>query len=308
MEGIQRFGIFIVVLLVHSSVAKIDYRRPIYVIGHMVNSIGEVKEYLDRGSNVLESDISFHTNGNVEKIYHGPPCDCNRTCTGTAKLSTYLDYVREITNPYSGGYSRKLILQFFDLKLDNVSPTGKFKAGQVMADHVLDHLWVNLRFNDKLIRVLLYINSISDKDTVVGFIRRFKERGVEHLLKNVGFDGGLDNLKDIKAMWESIRVKSNVWQGDGVPNCLSHRYPDQRLREELDARDAAEGYIDKVYHWTIDDKTRMRKSLDLEVDGMITNVPEKLVEILQEQQYANKFRLATVDDDPFQKFVLHQVQ
>lgn len=39
------------------------------------------------------------------------------------------------------------------------------------------------------------------------------------------------------------------------------------------------------------------------VDGMITNDPDDLYEVLQESYFRNEYRLATPDDDPFERFV-----
>ena len=39
-----------------------------------------------------------------------------------------------------------------------------------------------------------------------------------------------------------------------------------------------------------------------DVDGIITNHPERLVNVLRETEFAKKYRMATQDDDPFQRF------
>ena len=38
------------------------------------------------------------------------------------------------------------------------------------------------------------------------------------------------------------------------------------------------------------------------MDGIITNHPERLVNVLRENEFVNNFRLATQDDDPFLRY------
>lgn len=116
-----------------------DCRRPFYIIGHMVNSIEQITRYLDLGANVIESDIQFHPNGSVKEAYHGFPCDCFRTCSRSANLKDFLQYVRQITDPSTGNYADKMVMQFFDLKVSRSE--NKLYSGQDLARHVLDYLW-----------------------------------------------------------------------------------------------------------------------------------------------------------------------
>ncbi|GFX48535.1 dermonecrotic toxin SPH [Trichonephila clavipes] len=127
----------LVILSEHSACAD---KRPFYIIAHMVNSLRQVKHYLDRGANALESDVQFNSDGSVREVFHGFPCDCFRTCHRSAKLSDYLQHVREITDPnIEDSYYEKMLLQFLDLKLS--SSNNKKESGRDIAKHVLDHLW-----------------------------------------------------------------------------------------------------------------------------------------------------------------------
>lgn len=40
----------------------------------------------------------------------------------------------------------------------------------------------------------------------------------------------------------------------------------------------------------------------MNVDGMITNFPDRLVSVLHEDEFSSKFRLATLDDSPWEKY------
>ncbi|XP_015919392.2 dermonecrotic toxin LgSicTox-alphaIC1 [Parasteatoda tepidariorum] len=278
--------------------ASADERRPVYIIGHMANSIEDVIPFLDEGANVLESDIQFFPNGSVKEVYHGCPGDCFRICDKHVQLPEYLTYLRDITDPSAkNSYYNKLIMQFFDLKLDSSEDIRT--SGREIARHILDYLWTDGK-REREVRALIYINEVDKKDAIAGFLQEFKDRNQESRLTDIGFDGGLQDISDIQEMFQELNV-SNIWLGDGTTNCFSALHPVQRLKAEINVRNSG-GFIKKVYEWTIDLKFKLRSSLDLGVDGFITNVPRNLVEVLNESKYKKSFRPATVSDPPFARF------
>lgn len=52
--------------------------RPFYLMGHMCNSIDEVKKFVSAGANSVEIDIQFTEDGLLHKVFHGLPCDIPR--------------------------------------------------------------------------------------------------------------------------------------------------------------------------------------------------------------------------------------
>lgn len=80
---------------------KILYRspsiRPIYVIGHMANSIKTVNNFLDLGANAIEADVTFASNGTATKVFHGLLCDCFRNCLENEDFEVFLRYLRSLT-------------------------------------------------------------------------------------------------------------------------------------------------------------------------------------------------------------------
>lgn len=95
--------------------------------------------------------------------------------------------------------------------------------------------------------------------------------------------------------------KLNVWQGDGITNCLSFMRPNQRIKELIKLRDSnlTDSYTSKVYHWTIDSKWTIKDSLRLGVDGIITNEVSHIIEALKDDEFKSFYHLANNDDDPF---------
>lgn len=152
------------------------------------------------------------------------------------------------------------------------------------------------------VRVLLYIENEHNSDFIFGFLDGLKQFGLEHRLKEIGFDGGMGDIDKTGQMFEQLNVTANVWQGDGITNFFRPFRSDRHLKRLLSNRDSKAGFIRKVYDWTVDKDSLARKSLRLGVDGMITNKPGVLVQVLGEVEFQQGFRLATIEDDPFDCF------
>lgn len=309
-----------------------DLRRPIWALAHMVNSIKELDYRLGKGANAVEADITFSHDGYPLYTYHGPPCDCWRHCHQSEDFNDYLNYIRKIAIDQHDGLGRNLSILFLDLKLDYLDQESKIRAGVELAKSVAGNLYLDSQASQKLLeekalemtrglnqnttakinipkprntlKLILSINHVTDLDLVHNFIHFFEQNNSTHLLERIGFDVGMnDDLQQIESMWKKFGSTINVWQGDGYTNCFSPFYNLERLTKALTKRDIAIGYPRKVYHWTIDLHDRMRESLKLGVDAVMTNHPERLITVLHEPEIAHDFRLATRDDDPFKKII-----
>lgn len=109
------------------------------------------------------------------------------------------------------------------------------------------------------------------------------------------------DLENIQAMWTRLNV-SNVWQGEGITNCfnpiLSHQ-----LAKLVEARDI-NSYFRKVYRWTIDLSDSIRSVLRYDIDGIMTNHPERIVQIITEDpDFSRSYRIATIHDNPFSRML-----
>lgn len=295
-----------------------DHRRPIWNLAHMVNSIKELDLRLGRGANGVEADVTFSKEGEPVRTYHGPPCDCFRHCLQQENFKDYLIYVNEITsgrNPDSVG--KYLNMLFLDLKLKDLDFNAKARAGAALARHLRDYLFLYTRSNTKMkdqgytrasytcpLRVIISINHVYDVELVQNFVHELEKSKSAFLLERIGFDVGMnDDIQEIETMWRRHGASLNLWQGDGYTNCISPFYKLDRLTKALTKRDQVNGYPSKVYQWTIDLHGRMRESLKLGVDAIMTNHPERLISILGEAETSRYYRLANRFDDPFMKIV-----
>lgn len=278
-----------------------DFRRPIWNVAHMVNALYQVDYYLDQGANSLEFDITFDWEGRAKYTFHGVPCDCFRSCTRYEDFVTYMDYLRKLTTPGHPNYRKELVLLFMDLKVHGLSREAKVRAGEDLALKMLDHYW-HRGSSGAHAYVLISVPSIAHMEFVESFRRTMKAQNFTSFDSKIGFDfSGNENLDDIRNAYQSVNIHQQIWQGDGITNCLPRGT--SRLRDALVRRDKlGRPYIDKVYWWTVDKMSTMRTVLRMNIDGMITNYPDRLVTILNEDEFSSKLRLATHDDNPWAKY------
>ncbi|XP_074597286.1 dermonecrotic toxin StSicTox-betaIB1i-like [Brevipalpus obovatus] len=301
----QSVPLWILFLLQLFNSSQSVVKRPFFNIAHMVNSIKEIDPYLSRGANAIEADVVFSPNGTALSTYHGLPCDCFRHCTEREDIEEYLKYVQDITHPVTGRYSKQLTLLFLDLKVSQLQASVKANAGADLARKVVKNLYDDGQAESP-IRMLISIGHTYDYDFVLGFQNELETRGLQWLgNERIGWDVGLnDNVDQILSMWRRLEVINNVWLGDGITNCLSPFYNLGRLAYAITKRDERnkmirDPIVDKVYHWTIDFHHNLRFSLRNGVDGILTNHPERLVSILREAEFVSKYRMATLEDNPW---------
>ncbi|XP_077490433.1 dermonecrotic toxin SPH-like isoform X1 [Amblyomma americanum] len=277
--------------------------RPVYIIGHMVNSISEIDAAMKQGANSIESDVAFDKNGNATWFYHGTPCDCFRTCTSWENVPTFLQYIRQSTHPNRGKHREKLLMLFLDLKVQKLDNKKKYWAGTDVATKLLQHLWQGVPPTQAM-NVLVSVPSYRDKDVLRGAIDTIK-RHAPAMLAKTGFDiSDIEDLSKIRSVYQELGIRENRWQGDGAQNCYSFLRSHSRMRRVVANRDlnSADHYVDKAYHWTVDIPDQLRRSLRIGVDGIITNKPERLARIVKEGEFTSKLRRATIDDNPWTRF------
>lgn len=268
--------------------------------------------------------MTFNRDGYPIYTYHGPPCDCWRHCHQQENFNEYLNYVREIAIDEPNGIGKNLSILFMDLKLDYLDQHGKARAGTELAKSIVSNLFIDSQTtldnstlpnnNTKLAQVslqksklpslylILSVNHVNDIDLIQNFLHYLEINNSSHLMNLIGFDVGMnDDLQQIESMWRRFGNGLNLWQGDGYTNCFSPFYNLERLSRALVKRDSPVGYPAKVYHWTIDLHDRMRESLMMGVDAVMTNHPERLLTVLHEPDIAHEYRLADRLDNPFKK-------
>lgn len=289
-----------------------DTRVPFWNIAHMINSPSEIGPAIVAGANGIEVDISFNKSGYPAETYHGFPCDCGRHCHQREKFTTFVKQVAKLTLPPS---RINLQLMLLDLKLKGMEQEQKKSAGRHLASILEDGLYrpyLELvkanptdgeAINRPPLRVIVSINHVGDSILIRSFMEHLRSRRLDFMSRHVGFDIGMnDELKNISAMWDQLNgITFNVWQGDGLTNCANIVRGVERLKEAISIRNG-QGHFKKVYYWTADVMYHIRSVLRLGLDAILTNQPQRVVQVLNEPEFKSKFRLATPFDDPFAQF------
>lgn len=222
------------------------------------------------------------------------------------------DYIREASTPGSAIHSPHFNLLLLDLKIRRLSPDAKHTAGVLVADRIIERLFGPIHAtswspaaNESLprLRLVIGLELTADRPFVAAMIERLMDRESGALLSRIGFDvSGNEKVHVIEHLWQHVfRGRLNVWQGDGITNCLSLVRSSNRLKQLIAMREQAPDlpYLAKVYHWTIDSRRVLKDSLRLRVDGVITNDPSIVLETLADPEFRNEYHMARYEDDPF---------
>ncbi|KAH7974007.1 hypothetical protein HPB49_008307 [Dermacentor silvarum] len=281
--------------------ATSDHRRPVYVFGHMANSLRELDDFMEQGVNAIEADVTFAPNGTVTKFYHGPGCDYGRDCEQETDVGVYLTYLKDTVSAENGRYRNKMLLLYVDIKTANLRGRENMYAGGVsLAENLMRYLWSEVP-PSRMVNVLLSIFSAADKDVFKGALDRFSiSQYHAHLLKHVG--------KYICPFFhtEDQRVFISLSCRDGTNNRFIDIYPTLRMswvtaRRSLNS--SVHDYVDKAYVWTADNAFTIRRFFRKNIDGIVTNSPGNALNVLKEEEFSIKYRLANSLDDPWKRVI-----
>ncbi|XP_065312174.1 dermonecrotic toxin LsaSicTox-alphaIB2i-like [Dermacentor albipictus] len=300
----SRLRAILVALLTTPHIVGASDKRPVYNIYHMVNAIWQVDEGMQLEANAIESDVTFDNNGTASWFFHGVPCDCLRWCERYEQVPAFLRYLRRTTD--GGIYEKRLALLVLDLKTGSLYPDKKYVAGVDIAKKLLHHLWLGVSVT-KAMNVLLAVPSVDDAEVFRGAVLTIHRQRPD-MIDKIGFDiTNNEDLSTIEKLYRQLGIRGHRWQGDGVSNCVSFFRPADRMNSVVANRDAGQssGFVEKAYQWTIDIPQQLRLSLRRNVDGIITNTPDRLAYILKEKEFRSRMRLANASDNPWTRFGCH---
>ncbi|RWS25815.1 sphingomyelinase D-like protein [Leptotrombidium deliense] len=190
-----------------------------------------------------------------------------------------------------------------DLKTNQMEENDLVAGGKNLFNIVYENLFDSLKSQTK-IKVLLAVELTKHKKLITSFIREAKNKDINFGNK-VGWQiSNNEYLEDIDKMWRQIKVVKRIWYSDGARNCKSADRQEDRLKKITNRRDNCDLDVNqycprKINLWTIDRKFNMRKTLRLNVDAIVTNLPKDMNEVLDEEEFRNAFRLATTNDNPW---------
>ncbi len=276
-------------------------KRPIYVVAHMVNGESQVNADWVKPANAIESDLAFNSDGSPQRFYHGPiPCDCLRNCIKADNVVSHLALVRE------KALHQNLTLFWMDLKLGDSGISDFKKSGEKIAKMMTQSGSLFPPGESIPLHVLLGAEDIEQKEFFVGF-RKYIKINRPELLDQFGYDfSGTDtDIDEILRTFKDIGIRKNIWIGDGTINCWFRGT--HRSKQIIARRDQLDTEFDfKVYSWTIDNESSLKKHLRLGVDAIITNRPAKLRDIIQED-FHDSLSIASQKDNPWEQLQLSEV-
>lgn len=274
-------------------------QRPFYIIGNMVNSLYDVNVFLEDGANALQADVTFSPNGRAQHTYHGPPCDCYRSCT---RDSTIQDYLTKISSGL-GKFQGQVALLYLALYTSSVPEEYHHQAGADIAKKLEKYLWRDVS-SSKAVPVLLYVSSTNEKKVFKGVLDTISDSWRDH----VGFDfGGMEPLHKIGEAFAELNITTGRWLGSGNTNCLPYQYGRYgRLESIVDCREGKIrgcDFVDKGYAYNLDTQRSIGREIRLGLDAVITNYPSTALEVLKEGDISRLVRLADLDDNPWKRIV-----
>lgn len=278
-------------------------QRPFYVIGHMVNSIGEVDDFVDSGANALEVDVKFERSGRATDMHHGFPCDCFRVCTRKTPFTEYLDYINSVTSVDGGKFNGKMTLLVLDLKTKKIGRGNQYQAGVDIGTKLIRHLWRDVVPHDT-VNVLVSIEKPKDKNIFRGVLDAIKrDVNATYWMKHIGF--AIDQFGDpaeIGKAFSENGIVGHRWLGSGITNCLPHISGHKKLKDIVACRDGRKSgcdYVDKGFTWTLDKKSSIARGIKIGLDAVMTNSPKKALAAMRRNDVAPLVRLAGPEDDPW---------
>ncbi|MFD9697779.1 glycerophosphodiester phosphodiesterase [Lentzea sp. NPDC059081] len=222
----------------------------------MENSLSSFRRAVQEGYRYIETDVHATADGEVV-VHHDETLD--RTTDGHGRV-TDLPWT-EVRHARVGG--REPVARLADV-LEELPDT--FFNIDVKTDHAVDPVLTLLRRTGALHRVCLA--SFSDNR-----LARLRRQGGPELLTSMG-------PRSAGALWAAGRIPL---AGLAVRGQVAQVPVTQGRLKVVDARfvQAAHRRALEVHVWTINDEADMRTLLDLGVDGLVTDRPDVLREVLR---------------------------
>jgi hypothetical protein len=238
-------------------------RRPFLIIHHNPNLIGSAEEKntvvwaLEQGANALGPDVVFHEN-KLWVMHYNSPAERH---DGKPMLHEYLSQLADVLqkNP-----SYKLSLIAFDIKNTDDS---KF-------DFSLMQKIISENFSNRIRGVKMLFTTPSDFDFLLNYVGPHLEPG-----QAMGVDEFDEPLE------ADMRFKDNGFPYIyGLGNNTFFNNVRKPILQAIEMRNKGNSFK-LVFPWVIDYTHSLRKYLNLEVDGIMTNEPARLKKLVESEYY-----------------------
>ena len=263
---------------------------PLYIIGHNTNSIAKVNDSLDAGANAVEVDVTaYEFDLNQLCIDHA---GLTGDAPGHAAAPRFRDFLRELR--FVADTREQLALVVFDLKPPAATPA----HGQNMIDAIRSILTAGSNLN-----IIISVGDVTSTNPY-----RLNGTSVfDQISSAMDAREGLmidaeNNPNEVAAFFKSLGV-TRFCYGNGTSFGLSDEGAmDYRTPiEEACWMRVTRNDPRFVYAWTVNNIDNQRLYLRIGVNGIIAD-PHGIAHfagLLQETEFAVRYRLARRSDDPF---------
>ncbi|CAN0476815.1 unnamed protein product, partial [Discosporangium mesarthrocarpum] len=253
----------------------VSSRSKVYNIAHMTNTIGGLNWSVAQGANAVEADLKFDSNGNATSFHHGSPCDCTVATYGICRVQKGCDGKTGAAALLAAmaGHRAKISLVIIDSKLDKKWTTTRQRAAGAKIVPLIEKGLFNKGYVGNVIIGAPYVENAEY------IITASKAAKSSKFAKKFFFtiDGEAKNFDGVIKAMRSVPKAQRAY-GTGIAAIAPGSYYDQ-IRKGANARRS--GDLAFVYIWTIDKKKSMRSYLRRGVDGVMTNDPGALSNILK---------------------------
>lgn len=275
-----------------------DRRRPFYIIGHHANTIKGFNDFVRQGANAIEMDVHMWTKtltfSGSSRLYliHFASDEFTRKYTNYDGIPAYF---RNVKRHLDAGSVQMIMLDVKNtlcadgpIHYSSSYPDPR-KYGRVLAQTMK-------QYRIPADRVVMCFDKAATARPKWG----------EEFVKGVLWDAKYNCLLNLYVSDKNPTNRANtisksadvgeIGLDEKVRGRFSGYAPD--LKAMVNVRDRKSGGLRFVYFWTCNNKKDMRSALDLNIDGMITDKPSVLKQVLNETRYRTKFRVAGRNDKP----------
>lgn len=266
--------------------------RKFYIIGHNPNTVPDAVKYLEQGANAIEPDIRYSEDKNIFFVAEEYPV--YSAIAADPLAPSIEEYLNDLKLALKDNPNLDLSLIVFDIKDINYN-----------INHLVNKIRINFTDEFPEMPIILTYGSPEGAQFLVnlGNMRENEAIGVDAGTAPEDVYNYFSRIPHIRNYIYSagISLPKELWIDHfGVDLALGHPY--KNVEEAVSIRNQQKiNNIKFVYGWTINSEKWMRKYLDADADGLITDHPDLLRHLLNSDEYKNKFEPATRGDSPFKE-------